>query len=97
MYHLNLSHMDFPGGAAAIHRSTTTLSNARNNPSPNELINPEISMKNHPKNIYIYTRLITANRPPSRASILLRKIDALWAQLYIQPIQAIQANQANSG
>ena len=25
-------------------------------------------------------RLITANRPPSRASILLRKIDALWAQ-----------------
>ena len=43
----NLSHMDFLDGPAAIHRSTTTYSCTTKAASPNELTNPEISMKNH--------------------------------------------------
>ena len=43
----NLSHMDFPDGPAAFHRCRTTYSRTTKSPSPNELMDPEISMKNH--------------------------------------------------
>ena len=47
--------MDFLEGPAAIHSSTTTYSSATQSPSPNELINPKISMKNH--QIFTYSFL----------------------------------------
>ena len=39
--------MDFPDGPVAIHSSKTTYSDLTKSASPNELINPEISMKKH--------------------------------------------------
>ena len=42
----NLFHMDFLCGPAAIHSSTTTYSRFTKDASPNELMHPEISMKN---------------------------------------------------
>ena len=50
--HFDLHHMDFPDGPAAIHWSRTTYAKPTKAASPNELINPEISMKNH--HIFIY-------------------------------------------
>ena len=48
----NFYHMEFPCGPASIHGSTTTYSCLTQAASPNEHINPEISMKDH--QIYIY-------------------------------------------
>ena len=54
LYPLNLSHMDFPDGPVAIHSSRTTYSDLTQSASPNELSNPEISMKNHQICIYCF-------------------------------------------
>ena len=51
---LNLSHMDFPDGPAAIQTCTLIISCTTHNASPNEHMHPEILMKYHHKSIYIY-------------------------------------------
>ena len=44
---LNLSHMDFLDSPAAIHSSRTPISDATQSAGPNELMDPEKSMKNN--------------------------------------------------
>ena len=53
--HPNLPHMDFLGYPAAIHSSRTPISDATQSATPNELMHPEISMKN--RQIFIYSFL----------------------------------------
>ena len=55
LFHFKLSHMDFPDGPAAIHSSRTTCSGLTQSAGPNELINPEKSLKNRP--IFTYSFL----------------------------------------
>ena len=53
--HPNLSHMDFLDSPAAIHSSRTPISDATQSVSPNELMHPEKSKKNH--HLFIYSFL----------------------------------------
>ena len=50
----NLPHMDFLDDPATIHGSTLIISCATQDASPNEHIDPEISMKNHQIRIYSF-------------------------------------------
>ena len=50
----NLSHMDFLDDPAAIHGCRLIISRAKQDASPNELMNPEILMKHHQISIYSF-------------------------------------------
>ena len=52
---LNLSQMDFPDDPVAIHSIRISYSDLIKSAGPNELMHPEISMKNH--RIFIYSFL----------------------------------------
>ena len=52
--HLNLSHMDFLDGPAAIHWSRLIIYCTTQDASPNELTDPEIFKKNHHKYIHSF-------------------------------------------
>ena len=51
---LRISHMDFPGHRTSSHSWRLTISRSTNSASPNELMNPKISMKNQPFSIYSF-------------------------------------------
>ena len=55
--------MDFLDGPAAIPRSKLIISDTTKDESSNELINPEISMKNHYKITYSFTLILPAIFP----------------------------------
>ena len=59
----NLSHMDFLDDPTAIHGSRLIISCTTKDASPNELINPEILMKNHHKIIYSFALILPAIFP----------------------------------
>ena len=52
--HPNLSHIDFLDSPAAIHSSRTPISDATQSASPNELMHPRKTMKNHTISIYSF-------------------------------------------
>ena len=54
LIYINLSHVDFLDDPVAIHCNTLMFSRSTNNASPNELINPEILMKNRPNRTYSF-------------------------------------------
>ena len=54
MEYPNLSHMDFLDGPAAIQLSRLIISCTTQDASPNEYIDPEISMKNRPNRTYSF-------------------------------------------
>ena len=49
-----LSPMDFPGHRTRSHSWRLTISRSTNSASPNELINPKLSMKNQPFSTYSF-------------------------------------------
>ena len=55
----NLSHTDFPDDPAAIQRSKLIISDTTKDESSNELINPDLLMKNH----YNITLILPAISP----------------------------------
>ena len=65
---LNLSHMDFLDDPAAIHRCRLIISRAKQDASPNELMNPENSMKNHHQNTHSFALVLPAIFPDTDIS-----------------------------
>ena len=68
LLHLNLSHMDFLDGPAAIHRCKLIISCATQDERPNELTNLEILMINHHKYIHIFCLILPAIFPDTDIS-----------------------------
>ena len=68
LVYINLSHMDFLDDPAAIHRCRLIISRATQDASPNELMNPEILMKNHNKNIHSFPGSLPAIFPDTDIS-----------------------------
>ena len=60
--------MDFLDGLAAIQRSKLIISDTTKDESSNELINPEILMKNHHKITYSFTLILPAIFPDTLIS-----------------------------
>ena len=61
--HENLWHMNFPGDPAAFHGCRLIIPCGKQDAGPNELTNPEISMKNHPNFTHSFALILPAIFP----------------------------------
>ena len=68
LYQFNLSHIYFLDNPAAIHGSRLIISRVTKDAGPNELMNPEILMKNHHKNIHSFALILPAIFPDTDIS-----------------------------
>ena len=66
----NLSHIDFLGDPVAFYGSRLIISKTREDESPNEYKDPEISANNHPKRIYSFTLMLPAIFPDTLISLV---------------------------